>query len=85
MSDREIIKCNEVDYGSGWVDLSPNQTPGYLNLVVWKADQIADISNKSLQEAVSEGVTKGHVEIELSTSNIKEIIAVLQSMLSDIE
>ena len=77
------IKCNNIEYRKGYIEITPNIHEGFINLETWRIDPDIDLTNIELEDDdfPDKGVT-GNTEIELSVIEVEELIQQLQKALS---
>ena len=76
------IKCNNVEYRKGYIEVSPNIHDGFINLETWDIDPEIDLSKIDIDDDnFPENAVTANTEIELSVKETEELISKLQEAL----
>jgi hypothetical protein len=79
------IKCHEVRYRQGFVEVA-SAHPGCVNLEVWNVHPDVDIAESSSGlETIADAMVISNAEIELSASQARRLIELLQAAVSQAE
>jgi len=86
MQDNAKIKCNNIPYRKGFIEIMSNIHKGLVNLETWNIHVDVDIKNLNLGvDDFPEDAVTGNTEIELSIDDAKGLIKLLQQAISDVE
>ena len=86
MDKEKKIKCNNVEYRKGFIEIIPNIHDGCINIETWNIHVDIDISNIDLEDDLfpEEGVTC-NTEIEMSVNEAEELVRKLQVAISNVK
>ena len=78
------IKCNNINYRKGYIEVIPNIHDGCVNLEIWDVHVDVDLSKTELgdDDFPEDGIT-ANTEIELNVKEVEELITQLQSALKE--
>lgn len=77
--NEEILRCNDIDYRQGFIEVTANIHPGHVNIETWNLDPGLDISTTVIRSTpLPEGAVIGNTEIELNLQQAKALIQSLQ-------
>ncbi|MBI3771791.1 MAG: hypothetical protein HY272_03720 [Gammaproteobacteria bacterium] len=80
MSRENRIRCNNIDYRKGFVEVESGVHVGCITLETWNVKMDLDISNLDLSdEAIPEDSVTGNTEIEMSVTEAEQLIQLLQN------
>lgn len=83
-SDR--IRCNDIRYRQGFVEVVSGIHPHRINLEVWNVHPDLDISGLSFDSpAIPEGAFTANAEVELDLDQAKALVKVLQASIEELE
>jgi len=86
MKKNKLIKCNNIEYRKGYIEVSANIHPGFINLETWDIDADADITNIDLKdECLSDDAVVANTEIEMSVSEAENLIELLQQAVTKVK
>ncbi|WP_431688159.1 hypothetical protein [Hahella sp. NBU794] len=76
--DRNLIKCNSIEYRKGYIEVLAGIHDECVNLEVWNIHPEVDITSFDLgDESLPEGAVTSNTEIELSLENAELLISQL--------
>ena len=85
MSNQKI-RCNDVRYRQGFVEVTSDIHAEHINVEVWNVHPDWDISDKAFDDTrLSDEAFVGNVELELSTEQAKALIEQLQASIRKIQ
>lgn len=76
------IKCDNVNYRKGYIEVSSDIHKGYLNIEAWNIHPDVDISDNLSFDQVDDEAFTGNIEIELNLENAKELFDELEKFLA---
>jgi len=77
------IKCDNINYRKGFVEVSGDIHKGCINLEAWNIHPDTDISrDESVFGSVPDEAFTGNVELELSVENAKELARKLEELIA---
>ena len=85
MEEPKKIKCNNVDYRKGYIEVTPGIHDGCINIEAWDVHVDVDILSIEISDDnfPENGVT-GNTEIEMSISEAEQLIEELQSAVTQL-
>ena len=77
------IKCNNINYRKGYIEVIPNIHEGYINLEIWNIHPDVDLSKTDIKSEnfPDSGVTS-NTEIEISINEAEVLISKLQDSIT---
>jgi hypothetical protein len=86
MKNPNKIKCNNIEYRKGYIEVIPDIHENHINLETWEVHPDIDISELDLTDDAfpDDGVT-GNTEIELNLKEAEELVTLLQSSIEKIK
>lgn len=86
MDKRKKIKCNNVEYRKGFIEVIPNIHDGFINIETWDIHAELDITNLELEDEIfpEDGVT-GNTEIEMNLNETEELVKRLQAAIAKVK
>ena len=74
------IKCNNVKYRQGYLEITPNIHDGLINIESWDIDPKVDITplDISSEDFPCEAIC-GNTELELSLDDARELVRALEA------
>ena len=80
------IKCDNINYRKGFVEVASNIHKGFINVETWTIDPDFNIEKfKFGDDILPDGTVTGITEIELSRENAMELVKLLQEELLKLE
>ena len=80
------IKCDNIEYRKGYIEVSPNVHEGCINLEAWDIHSEADLKNTDIDnDDFSDELVRANTEIEMSLFEAKELVAQLQKAIDDVQ
>lgn len=78
-NNNKCIRCNTISYRQGYIEVIGGIHEGLVNLETWDIDGRCDISNMDLKSGdFPEGAVVGNVELELTPSEARKLIDLLE-------
>ena len=74
---RSRIKCNDVSYRQGFIEVATGIHPKHVKIEAWNVSGELDISRMSAMARLGDGDVVGNTEIELSLVEAKALINLL--------
>ncbi|WP_140637480.1 hypothetical protein [Methylibium rhizosphaerae] len=75
-----MIKCNDISYRQGFIEVAAGIHPHHVNVEVWNVHPDRDISGLSLgDQAIADNEIIGNTEIELSVAQASALIEALRN------
>ena len=86
MDKGKKIKCNNVEYRKGFIEVIPNIHDGCINIETWDVHVDIDITNIELEDEnfPEEGVTN-NTEIEMNVNEAEELIRRLKVAIAKVK
>jgi hypothetical protein len=82
---RRLIRCNDIQYRQGFIEVEPKIHANCINLEVWNIDSNINISLiSSLDVLPEDAAITGNTEIELNLAQAVELISKLQFAVAQI-
>lgn len=80
-----LLRCNEIDYRKGFIEVTPGIHEGFINLETWGIHPEVDIASTSLSDELfpDDGIT-GNTELEMSIETAEALIRALQAAISNV-
>ena len=78
------LKCDNIEYRKGYIEISPNIHNGYVNIETWGVD--ADVDLKTLDiddENFQDDFITANTEIEMSIDEVEALVVQLQSAINN--
>lgn len=83
---RQKIRCNDVRYRQGFVEVVSGIHPQHINLEVWNMHADMNISGKSLESpSIPDDAIVANTEVELNLEQAKALVEVLQASIQEVE
>lgn len=80
------IKCDNIDYRKGYVEVSSGIHDGCINLEIWEVSAEVDLKNIEIDdENFSDDYIHANTEIEMSISEANDLVVRLQKAINDVE
>lgn len=84
MNKSVIVKCNNIDYRKGYIEIMPHIHHKLINMEVWEIDAEQNIDNIDIEDdSFPEDSVVANIEIELSVENAQKLIQSLQWAISN--
>ncbi len=86
MDKGKKIKCNNVEYRKGFIEVIPNIHDGCINIETWDVHVDIDITNIELEDEnfPEEGVTN-NTEIEMNVNEAEELVRRLKVAIAKVK
>jgi isochorismate pyruvate lyase len=86
MPSNNQIRCNEIPYRQGFIEVQPNIHDGFVNIETWMLNPCFNIANtKSIADLViTDADFIGNTELELTIEQTNELIIALQVAIAKI-
>ncbi|MCA2015606.1 hypothetical protein LDJ79_05750 [Vibrio tritonius] len=83
MTRSEKIKCNNIEYRKGFIEVMTNVHEGFVNIEAWNIHPAYDLSkvDEFGVDFLDDNVT-GNVEIEMNVLEVESLIAALNEAVS---
>ena len=83
---RQKIKCNDIAYRQGFIEVAAGIHARHINLEVWNVHPDVDLTDKSLDStSIPDEACVANTEIELSLSQAKALVDDLRAAIYQIE
>ena len=83
--ERNLIKCNSVEYRKGYIEVLAGIHDECVNLEVWNIQPEVDISSADLgDESLLEDAVVSNTEIELSLEKAELLIQLLTTAVNNV-
>jgi len=80
------IKCDNIDYRKGYVEVGSGIHDGYINIEMWDISPEADLKNTDIDdENFQDNYIQGNTEIEMSISEANDLVSRLKKAISEVE
>jgi len=85
--NRDLLKCNSVEYRKGYIEVAPNIHPNCINIELWEISAEKDISNLNFDDENSfvDKDVVANIELELSIQETKALISKLSKAIKSVE
>ncbi|WP_086929641.1 hypothetical protein [Agarilytica rhodophyticola] len=81
-----VIRCNNINYRKGYIEIEPEIHKGYVNLEVTQIHPDVDIADTRLGDGkLSDEAFIGNTEIELNLEEAKNLIELLKNAIDKTE
>ncbi len=86
MDKGKKIKCNNVEYRKGFIEVIPNIHDGCINIETWDVHVDIDITNIELEDEnfPEEGITN-NTEIEMNVNEAEELVRRLKVAIAKVK
>ena len=86
MTGSKMIKCNNVDYRKGYIEITPCIHEGCINIETWDIHVDVDLSTIEIgdDDFPEDGVT-GNTEIEMNITEAEHLVTQLQMAITKVK
>jgi hypothetical protein len=86
MDQPKRIRCNNINYRKGFIEVFPGIHPGFINLETWDIHPDVDISERNLSDdSIPDDAVVSNSEIEMSVKEAEELVQLLQDAISEVK